>query len=176
MTLWNDSAIDYSSRINTIGSNFFTGLILVFNYSVFIFTPKNRILGVHRYCNSICRRTGPAPTYFGVSFNMISTFAFLLVIGVIVDDAIIVGEAIHARTEDGETDLLAAVNGTNMVTKPVIFAVLTTMIFFAPWMFLSGGTSEFTRSISLVVIFALAFSLIESLADPPRPSCTFLNP
>ena len=102
---------------------------------------------------------------FGVSFNMISTFAFLLVIGVIVDDAIIVGEAIHARTEENQTGLPAAIGGTNMVTKPVIFAVLTTMIFFAPWMFLSGGTSEFTRAISLVVILALTFSLVESLLD-----------
>jgi multidrug efflux pump subunit AcrB len=100
---------------------------------------------------------------FDVSFNMISTFAFLLVIGVIVDDAIIVGEAIHFKTESGEAGLDAAVNGTNMVVKPVIFAVLTTMIFFAPWMYLSGGTSEFTRAISLVVILALFFSLVESL-------------
>ena len=76
----------------------------------------------------------------------------MLVIGVIVDDAIIVGEAIHFKTESGEEGLDAAVNGTNMVVKPVIFAVLTTMIFFAPWMYLSGGTSEFTRAISLVVI------------------------
>ena len=98
---------------------------------------------------------------------MISTFAFLLVIGVIVDDAIIVGEAIHARTEQDEIGLSAAINGTNMVTKPVIFAVLTTMIFFAPWMFLSGGTSEFTRAISLVVILALIFSLVESLLILP---------
>ena len=104
---------------------------------------------------------------FGVSLNMISTFAFLLVIGVVVDDAIIVGEAIHFKTEEGKTDLDAAVGGTAMVIKPVIFAVLTTMVFFAPWMFLSGGTSEFTRSISLVVILALTFSLVESLLILP---------
>jgi len=90
-----------------------------------------------------------------------------LVIGIIVDDAIIVGEAIHYKTESGDTGLEAAVNGTTMVMKPVIFAVLTTMIFFVPWMFLSGGTSEFTRAISLVVILALVFSLIESLLILP---------
>jgi len=89
------------------------------------------------------------------------------VIGVIVDDAIIVGEAIHFKTEEGETGLDAAVNGTTMVMKPVIFAVLTTMIFFAPWMFLSGDMSAFTRAISLVVILALTFSMIESLLILP---------
>ena len=166
MTLWNDSAIDYSSRINTIGSNFFTGLILVFITLFLFLRPKIAFWVSVGIATAFAGGLALLPL-FGVSFNMISTFAFLLVIGVIVDDAIIVGEAIHARTEDGETDLLAAVNGTNMVTKPVIFAVLTTMIFFAPWMFLSGGTSEFTRSISLVVIFALAFSLIESLLILP---------
>ncbi|MEO0880599.1 MAG: efflux RND transporter permease subunit, partial [Pseudomonadota bacterium] len=104
---------------------------------------------------------------FGVSFNMISTFAFLLVIGVIVDDAIIVGEAIHTKVEEGETGVEAAISGARMVMMPVIFAVLTTMIFFAPWMLIGGGTAEFTRAISLVVILALTFSLVESLLILP---------
>ena len=166
MALWDDASVVYSGRINTIGSNFLSGLILVFITLFLFLRPKIAFWVSVGIATAFAGGLALLPA-FGVSFNMISTFAFLLVIGVIVDDAIIVGEAIHARTEEGETGISAAIGGTNMVTKPVIFAVLTTMIFFAPWMFLSGGTSEFTRAISLVVILALAFSLIESLLILP---------
>ena len=166
LTLWNDNADVYTSRIKTISANFLSGLILVFLTLILFLRPKIALWVSAGIATAFAGGLALLPL-LGVSFNMISTFAFLLVIGVIVDDAIIVGEAIHAKTEEGETDITAAVNGTTMVIKPVIFAVLTTMIFFAPWMFLSGGTSEFTRSISLVVILALAFSLIESLLILP---------
>lgn len=162
ITIWNDANDDYTGRIRSIGKNFFSGLILVCLTLMLFLRPKIAIWVSIGIATAFAGGLALLPL-FGVSFNMISTFAFLLVIGVIVDDAIIVGEAIHFKTEQGETGLDAAVNGANMVSKPVIFAVLTTMIFFAPWMYLSGATSEFTRAISLVVIMALTFSLIESL-------------
>jgi len=166
MSLWNDEADIYRSRINTIGTNFFTGLILVFVTLLLFLRPKIAIWVAIGIATAFAGGLMLLPL-FGVSFNMISTFAFLLVIGVIVDDAIIVGEAIHAKTEEGIDGIEASITGTNMVIKPVIFAVLTTMIFFAPWMFLSGATREFTRAISLVVILALTFSLVESLLILP---------
>ena len=98
----------------------------------------------------------------GVSLNMLSLFAFLLVIGVVVDDAIIVGESIHNQTEEGSSGVDAAIIGTQLVAKPVLFAVLTTMIAFLPWLFMSGGTAQFTKHITLTIIFALTFSLVES--------------
>ncbi|PHS38073.1 MAG: RND transporter [Robiginitomaculum sp.] len=166
MVLWNDASVVYEGRINTIGSNFAMGLLLVF---IMLFLFLRPIIAFWVSVGIAVAFAGGLALLpmNGVSFNMISTFAFLLVLGVIVDDAIIVGEAIHARTEAGETGLEAAVAGANMVVKPVVFAVLTTMIFFAPWMFLSGDIREFTRAISLVVIFALTFSLIESLLILP---------
>lgn len=166
LTLWDDQAEIYEGRISTIGGNFITGLILVLIVLLLFLRPVV----------ALWVSVGVAVAFAGgmaflpmndVSFNMISSFAFLLVIGVIVDDAIIVGEAIHSKVEEGETDTNAAVSGVKMVVMPVIFAVLTTMIFFAPWMFISGNTAEFTRSISLVVIFALTFSLVESLLILP---------
>lgn len=99
----------------------------------------------------------------GISLNMLSTFAFLLVLGIVVDDAIIIGERIHTEVEEGNTGLDGAAGGAYRVSKPVIFGVLTTVIAFLPWLFVSGITSEFTRQISWVVILALMFSLIESL-------------
>lgn len=166
VTTWNDAADEYRGRIRTIAVNFFTGLLLVCLTLMLFLRPAIAFWVSAGIATAFAGGLALLPL-FDVSFNMISTFAFLLVIGVIVDDAIIVGEAIHSKTEDGEMGEEAAINGTQMVVKPVIFAVLTTMIFFAPWMFLSGGTSEFTRAISLVVILALFFSLIESLLILP---------
>ncbi|MEP3654226.1 MAG: efflux RND transporter permease subunit [Litorimonas sp.] len=166
ITTWEDAAEQYTGRINTIAKNFFTGLLLVCLTLMLFLRPKIAFWVSMGIATAFAGGLALLPL-FDVSFNMISTFAFLLVIGVIVDDAIIVGEAIHFKTESGEEGLDAAVNGANMVVKPVIFAVLTTMIFFAPWMYLSGGTSEFTRAISLVVILALFFSLVESLLILP---------
>lgn len=166
ITTWEDDADQYVGRISTIAKNFLMGLLLV-GATLFLFLRPMIAFWVSAGIAAAFAGGLALLPLFDVSFNMISTFAFLLVIGVIVDDAIIVGEAIHFKTEEGETGLDAAVNGTQMVIKPVIFAVLTTMIFFAPWMFLSGGTSAFTRAISLVVIFALFFSLIESLLILP---------
>lgn len=166
MTVWNNNNDDYTGRIETVTKNFMTGLMLVCLTLMLFLRPKIAIWVSIGIATAFAGGLMLLPLV-GVSFNMISTFAFLLVIGVIVDDAIIVGEAIHFKTEQGETGIDAAVNGATMVIKPVIFAVLTTMIFFLPNMFFSGGMGEFTRAISLVVILALFFSLIESLLILP---------
>ena len=166
VTFWDDAAEIYTGRINSIAGNFLMGIVLVCIMLMLFLRPIIAFWVSLGIAAAFAGGLALLPV-FDVSFNFISTFAFLLVIGVIVDDAIIVGEAIHFKTEEGETGLSAAVNGTSMVIKPVIFAVLTTMIFFAPWMFLSGGTSEFTRAISLVVILALTFSLLECLLILP---------
>ncbi len=166
LALWNDMSEEYTGRMETIAWNFITGLVLVMITLLLFLRPTIALWVGGGIAIAFAGGLAFLPMN-DVSFNMISTFAFLLVIGVIVDDAIIVGEAIHARTEEGEEGLEASINGTISVIKPVIFAVLTTMIFFAPWMFLSGPTSEFTRSISLVVILALTFSLVEALLILP---------
>ncbi|MEL7039986.1 MAG: efflux RND transporter permease subunit [Pseudomonadota bacterium] len=101
---------------------------------------------------------------FGVSWNVLSTFAVLLVIGVIVDDAIVVGENIHREIESGRREGLdAAIVGTQMVLKPVVFGVITTIIAFAPWAMLTGPTRAFTQQITFVVIASLVFSIIECM-------------
>jgi multidrug efflux pump subunit AcrB len=166
LTVWEDQEEAFSGRISTISSNFFTGLLLVLVTLMLFLRPIIALWVAGGIAIAFAGGVAFLPL-FDVSFNMISSFAFLLVIGVIVDDAIIVGEAIHSKIEDGETGVDAAISGTKMVIMPVVFAVLTTMIFFAPWMLVGGGTAEFTRAISLVVILALTFSLVESLLILP---------
>lgn len=166
LTLWTDAADDFESRMSSIGSAAFSGLILVF---IVLFLTLRPIVA---FWVSIGVATAYAGTFvfmpmLGISLNMLSTFAFLLVLGIVVDDAIIVGERIHTEVEEGNLGLNGAAGGAFRVSKPVIFGVLTTIIAFLPWLFVSGITSEYTRQISWVVILALGFSLIESLLILP---------
>jgi multidrug efflux pump subunit AcrB len=102
-----------------------------------------------------------------VSINMISLFAFIIVLGMVVDDAIIVGEAIYRRRQEGQGRLQAAVYGVKEVAAPVIFAVITTMIAYAPLLFVPGPAGKFFRVIPIVVMTVLFMSLIESLIILP---------
>ncbi len=103
----------------------------------------------------------------GVTMNFLSLFGLLLVLGIIVDDALVVGESIHRQVERGKTGLAAATAGTQLVAKPVFFAVITTMIAFLPFVFLTSEASQFLKHLSFTIIFALAFSLIESFLILP---------
>lgn len=162
LTLWQDNAVEFKGRMSTIGSAAFSGLILVF---IVLFLTLRPIVA---FWVAVGVATAYAGAFvflstMGISLNMLSTFAFLLVLGIVVDDAIIVGERIHTEIESGNRGLNGAVDGAFRVSKPVIFGVLTTIIAFLPWIYVSGVTSEFTRQISWVVMLALAFSLLESL-------------
>ena len=94
--------------------------------------------------------------------NIMSLFAFILVLGIVVDDAIIVGENIYTHQEDGDS-LRGAIEGTREIATPVVFAVLTTVAAFSPLLFVPGIFGKFFRIIPLIVIPCLLFSLIESI-------------
>ncbi|WP_160153985.1 efflux RND transporter permease subunit [Microbulbifer sp. ALW1] len=167
LTLWTDNAEDFKGRMETISSSAFQGLLLVLLVLVFSLRPKVAFWVATGIATAYAGAFVLLPSV-GVSLNMLSTFAFLLVLGIVVDDAIVVGESIHSESHNPENQhpgggLNAAVLGTQLVAKPVIFAVVTTILAFLPWIFISGSTSEFTRHITWVVILALLFSLIESL-------------
>src|SRR5262249_11472876 len=99
--------------------------------------------------------------------NFMSVFGFLLVLGIMVDDAIIVGEAVYERAERGHTGADASILATQMVLKPLVASVFVTMIAFSPMMLLEGDVRQFTMAISIVVMSTLVFSLIESLIILP---------
>ncbi len=162
LTLWTDQAEDFRGRMSTIGNSAGLGLLLVLGVLMLTLRPKVAFWVAFGIATAYAGAFVLLP-YVDVSLNMISTFAFLLVLGIVVDDAIVVGEGIHSESHRIGGGPKAAVSGAQLVAKPVIFAVLTTVIAFLPWLFLPGSTSEFTRHITWVVILALAFSLIESL-------------
>ncbi|MDO3386851.1 efflux RND transporter permease subunit [Gilvimarinus sp. SDUM040013] len=99
----------------------------------------------------------------GVSINMISMFAFLVVLGIVVDDAIVVGENIYEYRQRGYGRLQAAISGTKDIASPVTFTILTTVVAFIPVMFIPGTTGKFWWPFPVVVITVLLISLVEAL-------------
>lgn len=161
LIVWFDTADIYFARMNTISSNAVQGLVLVLICLLLFLRPSVAFWVTVGIPISFAGAFMFMPAA-GVSLNILSLFAFLLVIGVVVDDAIVVGDAIHEEVEQGGKGVDAAIVGTQLVAKPVLFAVITTIIAFLPWLFMSGGTAQFTKHISLTILFALVFSLIES--------------
>ncbi|MFB6264340.1 MAG: efflux RND transporter permease subunit [Bradymonadaceae bacterium] len=100
----------------------------------------------------------------GVSINMISMFGFLVALGIVVDDAIVVGENIHEYRESGESNrLAAAIEATRQIARPVTFTILTTVVAFVPLLYLPGRTGKYWAPLPAVVITVLVVSLVEAL-------------
>jgi multidrug efflux pump subunit AcrB len=104
---------------------------------------------------------------FDVSINMISLFAFITVLGIVVDDAIVIGENIFRKQDEGIAGLSGAVQGAVEVGRPVIFAVLTTIVAFWPLLLGTGTMGKVMRNIPIVVIVVLLGSLVEALLILP---------
>ena len=160
-SIWFDGSTMVDSRLNLIGSNALSGLVLVLIILVLFLRPAVAIWVTIGIAAAFAGAIAIAP-HIGISLNMISLFAFLLVIGIVVDDAIVVGESAHFHAENGITGANGAISGANMVVKPVFFAVITTILMFTPFLFMTGPLQAILGQISLVVIAVLIFSLIEA--------------
>ncbi len=97
-----------------------------------------------------------------VSINMLSLFGFILVLGIVVDDAIIIGESVYTKIRKDGHSVKNVVDGTMQVAVPATFGVLTTVAAFMPILMVSGISGQFFSAIGWVVILALIFSLVES--------------
>jgi multidrug efflux pump subunit AcrB len=101
--------------------------------------------------------------YLDVSINMISMFAFIMTLGIVIDDAIIVGERIHQKIQQGLSVRDATVQGANDMLVPVLFAVGTNIIAFMPLLMLTGDMGQYLRSLPIVAVVVFSVSLIEAL-------------
>jgi multidrug efflux pump subunit AcrB len=99
----------------------------------------------------------------GLSINMISMFGFLVVLGIVVDDAIVVGENVYEYRQQGMGNMEAALAGARDMARPVVFAILTNIIAFVPLLFIPGPTGKYWWPLPAVVIIMLAVSLLEAL-------------
>lgn len=98
-----------------------------------------------------------------VSINMITLFGFLIVLGIVVDDAIVVGENIYEHRQRNEDPLSASINGAREVAAPVTFSILSNIVAFIPLMFIPGETGQFWGPLPIIVVLVLAVSLFEAL-------------
>lgn len=103
----------------------------------------------------------------GITINVLSLFGMIIVIGILVDDGIVIGENIFQHYEKGKTPIRAAIDGTMEVLPPVVSAILTTIIAFSTFFFLDGRMGDFFSEVSSVVILTLSVSLIEALIILP---------
>ena len=160
--IWRDRSEVYRDRMSLLLRNAYLGLVLVLG-----------VLGLFLQLRLAYWVTLGIPVSFlgslillrlvDASVNMVSLFAFIVTLGMVVDDAIIVGENIYTRRQKGEPLLHAAIAGTQEVAVPVVFSILTTIVAFAPLMFISGIMGKFLWIMPVVVIAVLALSLVESL-------------
>jgi len=103
----------------------------------------------------------------GVTINVLSLFGMIIVIGILVDDGIVIGENIYHHYEKGKSPIRAAIDGTMEVLPPVVSALLTTMIAFSTFFFLDGRIGEFFGEVATVVIITLLVSMVEALIILP---------
>lgn len=174
LELWNDMSKMLEGRMDLLGRNGALGLLLVFVVLALFLRPSMAFLVAIGIPVSFAGGLWMM-SYVGISINMISLFAFILVLGIVVDDAIVVGENIYTRIRGGEHPRIAAWKGTHEVGVVVIFGILTTMAAFTPMLGLSGVSGKIWPNIPLVVIPVLLFSLVQSKLVLPAHAA-FLKP
>jgi multidrug efflux pump subunit AcrB len=150
------------SRINLLVRNGIIGLMIVF---LLLWSFLNARLSFWGGMGIPVSIAGALAILWAVggTINMISLFGFIMVLGIVVDDAIIVGEAIYFHRKQGKIPLKAAVDGISEVGMPVIAAVITSIVAFIPLLYIGGIMGKFIAILPIVVISCLAVSLVECL-------------
>lgn len=156
-----DSAVATQDRIGTVAQNAYTGLVLVLIILALFLRFKLAIWVAAGIPIAIAGALALFPSV-GLTISSLTVMGFILVLGIIVDDAIVVGERIHAHERKGLSQEEAAIEGTLEVSVPVIFGVMTTIAAFLPILLLDGQMGAFFNAIGAVVVFCLIASLVES--------------
>jgi len=163
LTIWADSTYYLKGRLGMMLRNLAMGALLVFIILALFLEIKLAfwvMLGI-----PVCFLGAMAlinTPYIDASLNMISIFGFILVLGIVVDDAIIMGESAYSEQEQFGHSVESIVNGVYRVSTPATFGVLTTIIAFTPTLFIDGIFAAFPEACGWVVILCLCFSLVES--------------
>jgi multidrug efflux pump subunit AcrB len=157
---WRDRSEPIKARLETLSKSAWQGLLLVVLMLALFLRPSVAFW----VCLGIPMSFMGAFLFmplFDVTLNLMSLFAFILVLGIVVDDAIVTGENVYSHLQRGEDPLNAAIKGTQEVAIPVTFGILTTAAAFLPLAFQTGRGSWYA-AIPYVIIPVLLFSLIES--------------
>lgn len=161
-----DRTDDVEARLMLLIKNGWQGLLLVFVMLTLFLELRLAIwvsMGIPLSIAGACAMM----YYTGQTFNMTSMFAFLIALGIMVDDAIVIGENIYVHRAMGKSLHTAAIDGTVEVMPSVVTSVLTTILAFLPMLFMTGRLARFTEVLPFAVIAILLFSLVESLTVLP---------
>lgn len=160
---WADVTFYLKDRLGLMVENLLIGAVLVFLVLVLFMDLKLALWVVAGIIVTFLGTLAVMPLeYINVTLNMISVYGFIIVLGIVVDDAIVIGENIHSTiTREGHTEE-AVIRGARQVAVPATFGVLTTIVAFLPMVMLEGSMAAFPAAIGFVVILSLTFSLIES--------------
>jgi multidrug efflux pump subunit AcrB len=161
LIMW-DRASEYRDRLSLLSRNGFLGLTLVLFVLGLFLSPKLAFWVGAAIPVCILGAILMLPA-FDTTINMISLFAFIVTLGIVVDDAVIIGENVFLKIQEGTPRAQAAVEGAREMAVPVSIAVLTNIVAFCPLMFVPGQTGRFFAAIPVVVITVFVISLIESL-------------
>lgn len=162
----NDRSEIYKQRMNLLLKNGYLGLLLVFLLLGIFLEPRLAFWVTMGIPVSFLGSLLFLPM-LDVSINMVSLFAFIVSLGIVVDDTIIIGENVYRLRQQGAAPLEAAITGVREMTVPVTFSVLTNIITFMPLYFVPGVMGKIFRNIPLVVIVVFLISLVEALLVLP---------
>lgn len=159
--IWDDESIEIRGRLTTLIESMIQGSLLVMLLLGIFLRPGLAFWIVAGIPVGFAGGVMLMP-WFGVTANVMSLFGFIIVVGIVVDDAIVTGENVYLKMKEGLPPLEAAVEGTHEVAIPVTFGALTTMVAFVPLMFFEGSWGDFASQVPPIVGPVLLFSLIES--------------
>ncbi len=172
--LTNDFSYYIKRRLGVLKNNGIIGFVLVL---VILFLFLDRVPAIMTAFGipiALCM-TFFLMSLFGITINLVSMLGILLVLGMLVDDGIIVAENVYRYIEDGMEPKKAAIIGTNEVTMPVVVTILTTSAAFAPMMFMPDIIGKFIREIPIVVMITLFASLFEAFIILPSHLADFMR-
>lgn len=150
---WNDTSLSIRGRLGTLVTSLLQGCVLVFLILGFFLRPQVAlwvVLGIPiSFAGGVLIMSLDLPffTIYPVTANVMSLFGFIIVLGIVVDDAIVTGENVYAKLRSGMDPLEAAIVGTKEVAVPVTFGILTTIAAFVPLSHVSGGWGDFAKQI-----------------------------
>ena len=160
LTIWDDDSVYISSRLDLMIRNGSQGLLLVLVILALFLRFRLAVwvaMGIPiSILGSFCLLR-----VYDYTLNMVSMYAFIVVLGIVVDDAIVIGENVYTKMTEGTDPIPASLEGTLEIAYPVINAVATTMVAFAPMLFVSGMMGKFMRVFPVAIIAVLSVSLAE---------------
>ncbi|MEZ4918542.1 MAG: efflux RND transporter permease subunit [Saprospiraceae bacterium] len=160
-----DASISLLARQNLLIDNGMLGILLVLLFLSIFLKPSIALWVAVGLPFSFLGLFIFAPMF--MTINVISLFGMILVIGILVDDGIVIGENIFKHYEAGKTPLQAAIDGTSEVVSPILAAILTTIVAFSTFMFLPTRIGNYFAEIALIVSIILAISLVEAFLILP---------